>query len=1438
MRFNQIAREIICKVVYYGPGLAGKTSNMQWVRDHVPPAQASDLVSVDTHSERTLHFDWLALELGQVQGVNVRFEFFTVPGQNYYAATRRQVLQGADGVVFVADSRREALDENIDSMNEMLNNLRHHGLPDDLPVVMQYNKQDLSTAVRREQLEPLMNVRGWPSFGASAISGEGVLETARAVGQLVSERLARQEIPVLRQEAAPPATQTWLISCWRCQTILEVPTAEIGSVYTCGVCGSTLEVTDSERGLTKAPTSAQEESGGYQMQGAVATQDQGISALGTQSGSATGTLMERAVTTADSGGIDLDGYDIVANLDESVQGRRARVRERATGRNLRAFSISPQLMRQPGYRDNLEPYVRMAGPIRHPNVLPLVNMRPQQEGAVLLSNDPPDHEPLAHVLARRRALAPPHAMGLLRQISLALEEAARHGVVHGWLRPDVVLVSPDGTVLIDELCVPKNHRYLVRELSGASAATEYYLAPEHLGEETRSDLRSDIFVLGSLLFRMITGEGLVTGYSAHEALHKVVANGPRPLRSTQAGVSRDLDLFYQRLVAAERKDRFQTYREVIESLDRFGGGAKRQNLKLTGTAAITSPGQSRSPRGSAGAHIATRRISAGSGNYANRQRPAGATVQTGTIRKKKESSPLIFIILAAFIIALVAVGVFVLRQPQVQAPTASASDSAATTGSPATHATPSTVVVHTPDTAPTAVTPPAVAASTTGGTSAPAVADVPPAVPEHLTLADRRDLLQRIADLRTEYRFQAASALAEQLETQAERDEAKQQITQQRDQRKKDIEAAAASTSDIELVKSLVQPALTTWGMPGDADWANALVTQSQTRIASGAPATVPNPAGDPQNPPPKISDITGQPVKVGDAPDPGQTTTPKPQLPDLPPITDTAGQANVVVDQALLAGTPAVAMQALVNVDPLSLESRAMHHKIDWWSHRNTMIIRAAQGGKVKMRIPNPTTNEIWDVVGAQPDTIEVSNPGGAHSSVPWNQFSAHDLAKVFQAAADSPDATPEDNATAVVMCLLASDLTQASLQLKTHRTIIDNDLGSELDALIGLAHRHDLVDVLSRANLAIKNGNLHGIELALAELHKSEKSVQTALAPQIKSLEQAQVILAAWRNSSNAPAALATGSGQAVDHLSFDTQADLDSIPDRDGAWQVNGGMITNTADGSRLGRHDLGNAKSMLVRFIVAQNTGSVVLEFRGARVVLDLAASTYTVGPKGSGHTKSIVIIPKVPITLLLERKDDSHTQLTINNGIESADIPVADLSDSLSLTTASGATLSVDDLDVFREGDSGSQASKQKALRASGWEPINNAYLDAATGLGQAPSIIMPSSPSAPSGIAAALRDNIAGYKFEVKGVGTLDLRLLKKTDHDENWIDIAVDLPKNASEWMSLDVRWTDKGFGVYDGHGSEIGSKPLTDHYTHFVIMASNQATIATIPHIEYRNP
>jgi len=272
---------------------------------------------------------------------------------------------------------------------------------------------------------------------------------------------------------------------------------------------------------------------------------------------------------------------VVAHLEDNLLGRRVRVREQSNGHHLRALVLNTPVLRQPGYRENIEPRLHMASNIKHPNVLDCMGLRWAGEKAVVLSVDAPDFEPLSHVLARRRKLDPPQAIEILGKVALALEEAARHGVVHGWLRPDIVLVNAAGEVKVDDLAIPKAPAYLVRESLGGSAATEHYLAPEYLSPDSPADIRTDVFLLGCLLFRMITGEGLVTGYNAYEALHKATSQGCRSLRSVNQDISLDLDSFCSRMTAIDRKDRYDNYRELIDVIEAFGGGAHRGTMRLT-----------------------------------------------------------------------------------------------------------------------------------------------------------------------------------------------------------------------------------------------------------------------------------------------------------------------------------------------------------------------------------------------------------------------------------------------------------------------------------------------------------------------------------------------------------------------------------------------------------------------------------------------------------------------------------------------------------------------------------------------------------------------------------------------------------------------------------------------------------------------------------------
>jgi hypothetical protein len=190
---NYASREITCKIVYYGPGRSGKTTNLHYVYGQVPDERKGKMVSLATQTDRTLFFDFLPLDLGTISGFTTRLQLYTVPGQVYYQATRKLVLQGADGVVFVADSQSRQLDENIESLQDLHANLGNQGLdPRTVPLVLQYNKQDLprDMIMSVDELDEALNFRGVPRFAADALHGIGVFETLRGIAELVLKRLA------------------------------------------------------------------------------------------------------------------------------------------------------------------------------------------------------------------------------------------------------------------------------------------------------------------------------------------------------------------------------------------------------------------------------------------------------------------------------------------------------------------------------------------------------------------------------------------------------------------------------------------------------------------------------------------------------------------------------------------------------------------------------------------------------------------------------------------------------------------------------------------------------------------------------------------------------------------------------------------------------------------------------------------------------------------------------------------------------------------------------------------------------------------------------------------------------------------------------------------------------------------------------------------------
>jgi mutual gliding-motility protein MglA len=189
---NYASREINCKIVYYGPGLCGKTTNLQYIYDSTAPQAKGKLISLATETDRTLFFDFMPLELGTVRGFKTRFHLYTVPGQVYYDASRKLILKGVDGVVFVADSQEERFDANVESLYNLEENLATQGYDlNQLPYVLQLNKRDLPNVVPLDELSYELQKKGEPVLEAVATDGTGVFDTLKAVAKQVLTELRK-----------------------------------------------------------------------------------------------------------------------------------------------------------------------------------------------------------------------------------------------------------------------------------------------------------------------------------------------------------------------------------------------------------------------------------------------------------------------------------------------------------------------------------------------------------------------------------------------------------------------------------------------------------------------------------------------------------------------------------------------------------------------------------------------------------------------------------------------------------------------------------------------------------------------------------------------------------------------------------------------------------------------------------------------------------------------------------------------------------------------------------------------------------------------------------------------------------------------------------------------------------------------------------------------
>jgi len=190
---NYASKEINCKIVYYGPGLGGKTTNLQYIYSKTAPEAKGKMISLATEADRTLFFDFLPLDLGTIRGFTTRFHLYTVPGQVFYDASRKLILKGVDGIVFVADSQDERMAANIESIRNLEANLKEHGLElPGMPYALQFNKRDLPNVVAVDEMYRSLNYKREPTFEAVATEGTGVFDTLKSVAKQILIELRKR----------------------------------------------------------------------------------------------------------------------------------------------------------------------------------------------------------------------------------------------------------------------------------------------------------------------------------------------------------------------------------------------------------------------------------------------------------------------------------------------------------------------------------------------------------------------------------------------------------------------------------------------------------------------------------------------------------------------------------------------------------------------------------------------------------------------------------------------------------------------------------------------------------------------------------------------------------------------------------------------------------------------------------------------------------------------------------------------------------------------------------------------------------------------------------------------------------------------------------------------------------------------------------------------
>lgn len=1399
---------VILRIAYVGVPGAGKGTNLAVLHRSLVPN--SDVLGVNLDAEEQGRL--ISIPSFETIGSHkLMLEAATLSGRSSHRNARQALVRGVDGIVLVIDCRREALDANIEQMNELDTILRLEGSSlQEIPLVIQYNKTDLPEVIKVEQLDPLFNHRAVPTIPAVANRGIGVSETWAAIVKdamiRAQEILQKDSSEVAEPNQSSRSPEGVILFCATCDSVLEVPSADPNDLFTCGSCGAALEVVDPERGITRLAPALK--TAPEPRATASADHPQTVTAArGTDSPSNPPPNVPVRKVGPQSQSLQLPDFSLILPgfecrklLDESILGARFLARERDTSTLFRVLMPTEQILTLPEFLDNLEGGARTAQRVQHPNLLLLDRLHWYKTLPLFVSPDPQGYESLSVLLARQRTLQPQQATSITLQIALALEEAARFGAVHGFLSPSNILIGPDDLILVDDLAIPKPHRYIVQNLHGQSSSTEYPIAPEHLLPDIPSDIRSDIFLLGALLYRMITGQGLITGYSAIEAVHQFSAKSQNDLHWNH--LPKNLQFLLDRMIAVDRRDRFQTYGELMATLAPMAdpnSGTRPFSRPMTGGYAQKSVPVSRSVERGSGSkthHTAS-----------NRPTSPISTRKTATKTKpiKASSNIGVWILLIVLFAAGFGVGIyFIFHQnrttdnetlvenlisPEAVKHLKAAID--AYQGQPANvdlYLKAFDALKALPADAPECVEPRQRLENLRRRPLPPVVRILTPleiaeikACIDRRTFEDARKILQDIPNSPTRTHWSDVVEKAEDVARRTTEEECK----------------LVKSLRDLEVLLASKRQ----WKLRDQATFLNGLEIQYRAQLSGVGTGTQPN-----------TTNITGptQTLAIFDYP--------------LTPLGFPLAQlmADEAIDAALLRHDLPAAQEQVRRLQEPGQTLLAVKPAL--WKDLSMIVTLATGDATIDMIVANPNKGGVKERV-QRADSENIIINGVA---IPWTQIPARDLAGLFRSIAASGRMEKRNLAICALVIMVAQGPSAVNDLVATLKKQ-NADEAATMVKLQDLARDRQILGIRRLAIIALQAGKTDELTIRLDELEPFTQTGSEQVRTWLDQLREGLRLLKAGKQvqvEHQAPKRFETNVHVASKRsvFSFDSDADLaEAFTLKVGTWNLENSWLQTGNDAARFERNDMETANRCSMKIRYREMSGSVQVSWRDAVVRLDLDKSQILMsGPRGEQIApRAISWIKSTPIVLdFAYQKAEQRILITLNKETTPTEIGVVTPGNALIFASTAKAGLGIDEI-AFQWEKPGIEDPLKGLAQA-----IGNIKVEKDNRLDLSPD----------SGLAIPLRNRESGVlRLHCKGTGNLKIAFgdLQRSIRIE-----ACSIPMNQTE-MSLEIRFTQKGYSARGFLGGALGVQTTNpnlfpaDRPPQIILTADTTLSISDIPKI-----